>query len=63
MPKDKCQPIRDNIDAVERNIQDLEDFLPEAPPPLRPRIRAQIKREKQVLARLKKQLRDCERGQ
>jgi hypothetical protein len=58
---DPCQPIRDRIEAVEEQIQELTDFLPEAPPNQRARIRAIIARLRQLLRLLLAQLRQCER--
>ena len=62
MPSPHCQPIRDDIDALEQEISDKEDLLDEVPPSVKPIIVAQIKRDKEHLARLKRALRACESG-
>ena len=62
MPKDRCQPIRDDITAVEKEIQELQDLLDEVPPSLKRTILEQIKREKLQLKRLRRALRICETG-
>ncbi len=61
MPKNHCQPIRDDIAAVEKEIQALEELIPEVPPSVKPSIVARIKREKVHLMQLKRALRICER--
>lgn len=58
---DPCQGIRDRITTVEERIQELQDFLPEAPPDQRVIIRAAMARLRELLRRLRQQLRDCER--
>jgi hypothetical protein len=58
---DPCQGIRDRIRTVEERIQELQDFLPEAPPDQRVIIRAAIARLRELLRRLQQQLRACER--
>ena len=62
MPKDPCQPIRNDIAAVEEEIQSLETVIEEVPPSLKPHFAAIIKREKIHLMRLKRALSSCERG-
>jgi len=51
---DPCQGIRNRIETVTERIQELQDFLPEAPPDQRANLR-------QLLIRLQQQLRRCER--
>lgn len=60
---DPCAPLRKRVAAIEEEIRELQDFLPEAPPSQRPRIRATIKRLREVLLQLARLLRECERNQ
>ena len=62
MPKDHCQPIRDDIAAVEKEIQDLQDLLDEVPSSLKRTILEHIKREKLHLVRLRRALKIWETG-
>jgi hypothetical protein len=62
MPKDRCQPIRDDIEALTNEIEQLQELLNEVPPSLKPAIVAQIKRERTQFARLQRALRICERA-
>jgi hypothetical protein len=62
MPSAPCQPIRDDISALEQEIRDRQDLLDEVPPSLKPAIQGQIKRDKENLARLKRALKACENG-
>jgi hypothetical protein len=59
---DPCQPIRDDIDATEEEIQELQDVLNEVPPRLKPGIRELIKRDREILKRLRRALRVCEQA-
>ncbi len=58
---DPCQGIRNRIETVTERIQELQDFLPEAPPDQRAIIRTTIANLRQLLIRLQQQLRRCER--
>jgi len=58
---DPCRGIRDRIETVTERIQELLDFLPEAPRDQRPIIRTTIANLRQLLIRLRQQLRTCER--
>jgi hypothetical protein len=58
--KDRCQPIRDDISALEKEIQDLRDVLNEVPPSLKRTILERIKREQVHLMRLRRALKICE---
>jgi len=58
---DPCRGIRNRIDMVSEQIQELQDFLPEAPPSQRVIIRATIKKLRELLLRLRQALRECER--
>ena len=57
-----CQPIRDDIAAVEEEIQALEDVIQEVPPMFKPHVAATIKREEIHLMQLKRALSSCEQG-
>ena len=57
---DPCQRIRDRVAATEERIQELVDFLPEAPPNQRKIIREIIARQRQLLRLLLAQLARCE---
>jgi formate dehydrogenase maturation protein FdhE len=60
---DPCAPLRKRVTAIEEQIRELQDFLPEAPPSQRPRIRATITRLREVSRQLARLLRECERNQ
>jgi hypothetical protein len=60
---DPCKAIRQRIAMVQDQIQELVDFLPEAPPSLRARIRSAIAHLRELLRRLRSALRECERNQ
>ncbi len=62
MPSAHCQPIRDDITALQKEIVDKEELLNEVPPSLKPVIQGQLKQDKLNLARLKRALRLCESG-
>ena len=62
MPTEHCEPIRNDIDALEKDILSLQEVLPEVPPVLRKSIEATIKREKVHLLALKRALKACEAG-
>lgn len=47
---------------IEKQIEDLREFLPEAPPRERPRIKAAIKRLEILLRGLQSALRECEQN-
>jgi hypothetical protein len=58
--KDPCAPLRKRIAMVTKQIEDLREFLPEAPPSERPRINAAIRRLEILLRGLLTALRKCE---
>jgi predicted component of type VI protein secretion system len=60
---DPCARIRRRVDMVEGQIQELQDFLPEAAPSQRPSIRAAIQQLRALLRQLLSALRACERNQ
>ncbi|MFN8521618.1 MAG: hypothetical protein U0821_00740 [Chloroflexota bacterium] len=62
MTVDNCQPIRDKIDALESEIREFEEALPELPPRLREQVRRMIQRKKQRLQGLRAQLLACEQA-
>ena len=62
MPADRCQPIRDRIDALETDIWSLQELPQEIPSSQKPRIKATIKLEKTILTREKRSLRECEKA-
>jgi hypothetical protein len=62
MAKDKCQPIRDRIDALEQSIRDLEELLGEVTSSQKPRVRALIRTQKMLLTRAQRELAACERS-
>ena len=59
MPVDRCQPIRDRIDALEADILSLQELLPELASSHKARVKATIKLEKAMLTREKKALTEC----
>ena len=59
---DHCQPIRDDIAEVKKDISDKEDALDEVPASLKAIFLEQIKREKVTLKRLQRALKACESG-
>jgi hypothetical protein len=60
MPRQDCQPIRDQIEQLETDIRELEEILPELPPARQPVIKRIIKEMKLKLARKRDELRECE---
>ena len=60
MATDRCQPIRDMIDALEKEIRDTEDILPETIGPLRKHLEAFIRSEKSHVKQLRVALKVCE---
>jgi len=58
---DPCAGIRKRLKTVEDQIQELRDFLPEAPPSERRRIQAVIARLQELLRGLVRDLARCER--
>ena len=62
MPKDQCQPIRDDITKSQEAIREAEEVLSELVGPVKESIKAFIKREKEHLKRLQAALRACEAG-
>src|SRR5262245_40896285 len=57
---DPCRPIRDDIEATEEEIQQLQEILSEVPPRLKPGILELIKRDRLLLQSLLRALRACE---
>jgi hypothetical protein len=62
MPNDACQPIREDIAAIQAEILSLQDLLSEVPASLKPTVQANIKREKDHLARMKRALKACQQA-
>jgi hypothetical protein len=54
LPKVDCRPIKEQIRAVEGQIRDIDDALgdPDIPPPVKKRLREQLKKLKLLLRRL-----------
>lgn len=63
MSADHCQPIRDNIATIQAEIVSLQDLLAEVPSGLKPVIKANIKKEKDHLAQMRRALKACEQAQ
>lgn len=63
MPRDACQPIRDQIDKFETDIRELEELLPELPSGKRPVIKRIIEDTKKRLARKRRELEACEEAE
>jgi hypothetical protein len=57
---DPCARLRDRIEMVREQIQELRDFLPESPPSERQRIKAAIARLEILLRGLLRALKACE---
>jgi hypothetical protein len=62
MPKNACQPIREDIKTTEAEIISLDDLLDEIPVSMKPSIVAAIKRLRIHLAQLRRALRACEQA-
>jgi len=58
---DPCARIRARLGSVQEQIQQLRDFLPEAPPAERKRIQAAIKRLQALAQGLVRDLARCEK--
>ena len=60
--KTDCRPIRERINVVERQIQDIEDALgdPDLPTQVKKSLRKQLPRLRLLLRRLNAALEACE---
>jgi hypothetical protein len=63
MPQDACQPIRDKIETLEKEIAELEELLPELPPSKQPLIKRIIEDMKRRLSKKRLDLVACEEGE
>ena len=60
---DKCRPLREQIERVREEIAQIREDLgePDIPPALRARLKALLKKNLELLARLSAALRICEK--
>jgi len=62
---DRCQPIRDRLNAVEEDIGEIRGALdePDIPSDLRERLKRMLVRKMSEKRRILEELRRCERGE